>query len=206
VANALRNDVDFVTISDKSIANSEGATFPGVILYRKFDTPKVHLELDDGSINSEALTKFVKTETFPAFGEIGPDNYQKYVERDLPLVWTFAEYADDKIDQTLFETVQSVARNFRQFGFVHLDGVKWASHAKNYGVNSAKLPGVVIENRAARKNYLYPDQTITAKDLTEWLQHYLDGKIHANVKSQEVPASQDESVYTLVGKKHLMKL
>jgi len=188
--------LEFVTISDSALANTESASFPSVVLYRKFDTPKV---AHSGTLNAEDLTKFIKSESFPVLGEIGPENYQKYVERDLPLFWAFVEYTGGKIDHALSEVISTVAKKFRQLSFVKLDGVKWASHGKNYGVGD-KLPGLVIEDRTNRKNYLFSEEKPTIEKLTEWVQSFVDGKLSANVKSQDVPTSQDENVYVLVGK------
>jgi len=187
--------VDFVVISDKSVAQAESAKFPSVVLYRKFDTPKV---VHSGALTTEDLTKFVKTETFPVLGEIGPENYQKYVDRELPLFWAFVEYTAGTIDGTLAGVIREVGNKFRQLSFVHLDAVKWASHAKNYGVGE-KLPGLVIEDRLKRKNYLFEDE-VSVSALTSWVQKFVDGKLTAKVKSQEIPATQTEAVYTLVGK------
>jgi protein disulfide-isomerase A1 len=193
VANALRNDVDFVVAFGSALA--EGDAVPSVHAFRKFDTPKVS---HTGAHTVEGVTKFIKEASFPAFGEIGPENYQKYVERDLPLLWVFLDY-DAGTTGDAIAAITPVANQFRGLSFVKLDGVKWASHAKNYGVGP-KLPGLAIEDRAHRKNYVFPDVALTTAALTEWVQSYVDGKLSPNVKSQEIPASQDEAVYTLVGK------
>jgi protein disulfide-isomerase A1 len=192
-ANTLRNDVDFVH-ANSALASQEGASVPSLQIFRKFDEPKVTYS---GAYTAEAVTKWVKGESFPAFGEIGPENYQKYVERDLPLVWAFLDYTAG-VSDNIISAIQPVAAKFRGLSFVKLDGVKWASHAKNYGVGP-KLPGVVIEDRKHRKNYLFPED-VTADALQSWVQSFVDGKLTANLKSQEVPATQDEAVYVVVGK------
>jgi len=187
-AAVLRNDNDFVVVD-----HVEGTTSPSLVIFRKFDEPKVTFS---GEWNVDALTAFVKASSFPAFGEIGPENYQKYVERDLPFVWAFLDY-DAGTDEAV-AALAPVAKAFPQFSFVRLDGVKWASHAKNYGVGKV-LPGIVIEDRVNRKNFLYPEGSALS-GVREFIQTYVDGKLAANVKSQEVPATQDEAVYVVVGK------
>jgi len=187
--------VDFAWVSSAEIASSQGASFPSVQVFRTFDAPKVTFS---GEITPDGLIKFVKGESFPAFGEIGPENYQKYVERDLPILWAFLDYTEGASTDVI-AAITPVAQQFRELSFVRLDGVKWASHAKNYGVGS-KLPGLAIEDRKSRKNFVFPEETVTAAGLTSWVQSYVDGKLSANVKSQEPPASQDEPVVVIVGK------
>jgi len=108
------------------------------------------------------------------------------------------DYASGKVDGAVHEVVHAVAKQFRQLSFVFLDGVKWASHAKNYGLGE-KFPGIVIEDRENHKNYLFPHE-LSVSSLTEWIQNFVDNKLQPSLKSQEIPASQDEAVYTLVGK------
>jgi len=57
----------------------------------------------------------------------------------------------------------------------------------------------VIEDRLKRKNYLF-DGEVSVSALSEWVQQFVDGKLAPKVKSQEIPATQTEAVYTLVGK------
>lgn len=36
-----------------------------------------------------AISAFIKSKSFPLVGVIGPDNYQKYLERGFNFVWIF---------------------------------------------------------------------------------------------------------------------
>jgi len=193
-ANALRNDFDFRLVTSSELAKAEGVKFPALVIFRKFDEPSVKF---DGELKSEDILKFIKSESLPSFGEIGPDNYQKYVERGFPIIWHFLDYKNE--DSTLLSAIQAVAKKFKQVSFVKLDGLKWASHAKNFGLTDL-LPGIVLEDREKRKNYLLPEGSISEKSLSDWVQEWVDGKLHANIKSQEIPEPNDEAVKVIVGK------
>jgi len=84
---------------------------------------------------------------------------------------------------------------------VQLDGIKWAEHAKHFGLKGGELPGIVIEDRENSKNYIFPFSTdVTIDSLTNFFASYAAGTLQANVKSQEVPADNSGPVTTIVGK------
>jgi protein disulfide-isomerase A1 len=192
VAKALRNEYDFAYTTEAGLL--EGVATGSAILHRNFDEPKVTY---NGDFTEELLTSFIKSNAFPLVGEIGPENYQKYVERGFPLVWIFI----DKNDQATLNVAREVAKDFKtSLSFVWLDGERWAEHAKTFGL-SGKPPGVVIEDRDARKNYVFKqDQAVTAEKLKAHAQGFLDKTLSATVRSEEIPEKNDGPVFVLVGK------
>jgi len=133
-------------------------------------------------------------------GEIGPENFQKYVERGFPLVWIFLDYNAD-ISKDILTVAGNVAKDFKgRLSVVKLDGIRWAEHSKNFGL-SGTPPGIVLEDRSTNKNYVFPQSNeITEDALRAHLQGFDDGTSQPTVKSEEIPASQDGPVYVLVGK------
>ncbi len=151
-ANALRNDVDF--------AIATGATADAVVMYRKFDEPVVNY---NGEITSDAVVSWINSESLPLVGEIGPENYHKYVERELPLVWAFIDYHNAEQNK-IPETLAPIAKEFRsKVLFVKIDGQRWGDHAKTFGL-SGSLPGIVVEDRKNRKNYVFPEGTAPTEE------------------------------------------
>ena len=85
--------------------------------------------------------------------------------------------------------------------FVWIDAVKFGDHAKALNLAEAKWPAFVIQN--LEKQLKYPiDQSkdFSAEEAGEWVKQYLEGSLKPQLKSQPIPDTQDESVYTLVGK------
>jgi len=191
VANALRNDFNFGIISDADFMKAEGATAGNVVMYRKFDEPKVTME---GELSQESLEAFISAESMPLYGEIGPDNYSKYMARALPIAWSFVNYPASEEENAM---MTSVAREFKgQISFVKLDGERWAQHGKSMGINGS--PGLVINHE--RKNFVYTGEW-NAEGMIAHAKGMLDGSIEAHLKSQPVEAQpEDEEVFTLVGK------
>jgi len=197
IAKTLRNDYEFGYASDASLAPSEAAgKRPALVLYRSFDEQRV---AHTGDWNAEALTAFVKGNAFPLIGEIGPENYQKYLERGFPLAWFFVHKDNDK---AVLAAAKEVAKDFKsQISFVWLDGVRWADHAKTFGLGGS-TPGMVIEDRDNRKNYVFPagsDHASTSA-LRAHFQGFVDKSLSATVKSEEPPADNNGPVKVVVGK------
>jgi len=68
----------------------------------------------------------------------------------------FLEAASPLTEATL-TVARSVAVHFKDsLSLVHLDGVKWAEHAKHFGLIAGELPGIVIEDRENSKNFIFP--------------------------------------------------
>jgi len=200
-AKALRNDYSFaiVTSGASAIASKHGdAELPAVVVGKPFEgeTDAVF----SGEFTSDAISRFIKAEAFPLVGEIGPENYQKYVERALPLFWLFID-PSAAATKDILATARSVASGVKgKVSVVHLDGVRWADHAKNFGVKW-KPPGCVIEDRDSGKNYVFPESSqFTESELTKFVSSYLAGSLAPNLKSQEVPTDNSGPVKVLVGK------
>lgn len=191
VATALRNDFSFGIITDADLTKAEGATTGSVVMYRKFDEPKVTME---GELSQKGLEDFISAESMPLYGEIGPENYSKYMAKGLPIAWAFVSYPASEEDDAM---MRSVAKEFKgKLSFVKLDGERWAQHGKSMGITST--PGLVIQKE--RKNFLYTGE-FNAEGLTAHAKGMLDGTIQPHMKSQPVEAQPaDEEVFTLVGK------
>jgi len=164
-------------------------------MFRQFDEPEITFE---GTLDEETLVDFVVDNAFPLLGEIGPENYHKYLDRGAPFVWFFLN--KDK-DASVMTVGQTVAKEFKdRFSFVHLDGVRWAEHAKTMGLNG-ETPGIVLEDRDTRKNYVFPQKSeVTVDALRAHIQGFLDKSLQPTVRSEPIPEKNDGPVKVVVGK------
>jgi len=165
-------------------------------VYKTFDDPSTDYT---GPFNTEGIVEFVKSAAFPLVGEIGPENYQQYLDRGFNFLWLFYEVGADVSTQAV-AALTSVAKNHKsELSFVKLDGVRYVEHAKHFGL-SGTTPGFAIEDRATKKNFLFPeDKAVTAANLESWVADYLGGRLNANVKSEPEPADNSGPVKTVVG-------
>jgi len=185
-AKALRNDDYYWAIVDESLQKDK------IVMYHEHDAKKTVFNDD---VTKEALSKFALNASFPLVGEIGPENYGKYMDRELPLFWFFVDPSDET---KAIEAAAKAAPDFAgQLSFVKLDGVKWEQHAKSMGVKGT--PGLCISE--GRKNYVFDKDALNAEDIKAFAKGVLDGSVKPHLKSQEIPEQDpDSNVVTLVGK------
>jgi protein disulfide-isomerase A1 len=191
IAKALRNEYEFGLVTDAAL--SGGVTRPTATIYRKFDEPQV--QFSSAEFNKDNLVDFIIDNAFPLLGTIGPDNYQKYVERGYPLAWFFV---DMEADQAVMTMAAEIAKEFKSISFVKLDGVRWADHAKTFGL-SGETPGIVTEDRENRKNYVFSGVP-TLETLRAYFKSFSEGSLAPTVKSEEPPADNSGPVKIIVGK------
>jgi len=197
-ATELRNDFSFA-VSTNSAVGAVGS----INLYKGEDAEPVTTSEADVLASSEKQKKWIQAEAFELVGEIGPENFQKYLDRGLPLVWCFIDQKAENAAATkaLLSQISEAAQSVKgELSVVKLDGARWAEHAKHFGLDSTKLPGIVVEDRVNNKNYIFPqDSEVTGAALGEHLKGFLAGTLKANVKTQAEPANNNGPVKILVG-------
>jgi protein disulfide-isomerase A1 len=130
-ANALRDSYSF---------GWNVGTETKIVLYKKFDDGKADFT---GAVTKESLTQFIETESIPLVGEIGPDNYAQYVNRDLPIAYFFYETAAHK-ETTGKSALEPLAKIFKgKVSVVYIDAVKFGSHGQSMNLPTT-WPGFVI--------------------------------------------------------------
>ena len=82
VADSLRDDYLFGATSDAALAETVGVKQPSLVMYKDFDEPVVKYE---GDYTADDIEKWVKAESMPLVGEIGPDTYAGYMA--VSVIW-----------------------------------------------------------------------------------------------------------------------
>jgi len=197
VAESFRSqDYVFAFIASPALISHFHGKVDTVRVYKTFDDPTTDYT---GTFSVEGIVNFVKSASFPLVGEIGPENYQQYLDRGFNFLWLFYE-VDADVSKQAIAAVTAVAKNHKtDLSFVKLDGVRYVEHAKHFGL-SGKTPGFAIEDRASKKNFLFgEDKPITSANLEAWVADFLAGRLSANVKSEAEPADNSGPVKVLVG-------
>ena len=197
-ANSMRQDFSFAVTDSASLLSAHGgASAPSVSVFKDGEAPIAHASGFSGA----TIAKFINTEAFPVLGDIGPENFQKYVDRGLPMAWVFYDPQAADLQAQLHEVTEAAKKVKGELSVVKLDGVKWAEHAKHFGLDPKLLPGVVVEDRAANKMFLFPQTSeFTSSALAAHFQGFVDKTLQPNVKTQEPPAENDGAVRVVVGK------
>jgi protein disulfide-isomerase A1 len=197
VAESFRSqDYVFAVVTASDLTSKFNGKVGTIRVYKTFDDPTTDYT---GTLNTEGIVNFVKSASFPLVGEIGPENYQQYLDRGFNFLWLFYEIGTDDSNSAI-KALSDVAKTHKSdLSFVKLDGVRYVDHAKHFGL-SGKTPGICIEDRTTKKNYFYPeDKDINASELGAWVSDFLGGRLSANVKSEAEPADNSGPVKTVVG-------
>ncbi|KAH9938155.1 thioredoxin-like protein [Fomitopsis serialis] len=186
-ANKHRDDYLFGATTDKALAEEAGVTPPAIVVFRAFDEPKIEYPYPIGSAKVKDIEKWLQVMSVPIIDEVGTENYHTYAESGKPLAYLFIDPTDDK-DQRI-AAIRTVAAKY------HSD--------INFALNlvEPKWPSFVIQDIQKQLKYPY-DQSkeVTPEAVETMVQQFLDGKLVPQLKSQPVPATQDESVFSLVGR------
>jgi protein disulfide-isomerase A1 len=98
-----------------------GVTAPAIVLLKTFDNKK---DIFSGSFTKEDILAFINENSIPLVDNIGPDNYEMYMKRNLPIAYFFTASSDD--DKKVFEsTLQTLGEQYKgKMSFVYIDAVK----------------------------------------------------------------------------------
>lgn len=75
-AESMRDDYLFGATNDAKLCKAEGASVPGIVLYKTFDEGK---DIYDGKFEKDEISKFTKSAAIPLVGEVGPETYAGYM-------------------------------------------------------------------------------------------------------------------------------
>jgi protein disulfide-isomerase A1 len=196
-----REDYLFGRSTDAAAAEKAGVTPPAIVLYRTFDEPETPYPYPVASAKAEDVEQWLKGLEIPLMAEVSAENYMTYAQSGKPLAYLFVDPTADDTEAAI-AAVKAVAPAHKgHVNFVHIDAIKFGDHAKALNLGESKWPAFVIQDLDAQLKYPFDQsETITTESIGAFAQAFTDGKLEPQLKSQAVPASQDEAVYTIVGK------
>lgn len=196
VADSLRDNAVFGASYEAAAAAAQSVEAPAVVLFKKFDERKNVYEGKDFS--KAALADFVKTNSVPTMDEIGPQNYQQFMDSGLPLAYLFVT-ADNR--QEAGSHVESVAKEFKgKINFVYIDATQYGGHANNVNLKVGEWPAFSIHYPKENNKFPFTGK-ITAEAIRAHVEGVLSGEVDPHVKSQPIPEEQGD-VKVVVGKNY----
>ncbi|KAG6868519.1 hypothetical protein C0993_001620 [Termitomyces sp. T159_Od127] len=201
VAEKHRDDYLFGLTTDEAAAKAAGVSAPAVVVYRTYDEPQSVYPYPVADAKDTDLEDWITELAIPIIDEVSGENYQIYATSPKPLAYYFLDPTTEGKDAAI-EAVRSVAKKYKsKVNFVWIDAIKFGDHAKALNLPEAKWPAFVVQD--LKKQLKYPlDQSkeVTPEAIGDWVEKYLAGKLEPTLKSQPIPETQDNAVYTLVGK------
>ncbi|KAG1833313.1 thioredoxin-like protein [Suillus variegatus] len=198
-AEKLRDEYLFGITSDAAAIAAAGVTPPTIVVYRNFDEHITEYPHPPSAVTTAELEAWIQQLAIPILGEVNGETYAMYAGSGKPIAYLFLDPTDEKKDETL-AVLKPVAAKYRgKIHFVWIDATKFGDHAKALNLAEPKWPSFVIQNLEDQLKYPY-DQSkpIEAEAVSAMVGEYLAGKLLPKLKSQPIPESQNESVFTLV--------
>ena len=129
-----RESVVVGRVTSEDVVNSlEGVSTGDTYIYKQFDDGSVKF---DGEFTIDELTSFVNGEKFPLIDAIGPENYQDYIERGLPLVWIALNAENEEQLNSVIDMLKPYAiENKGKLSFTYVDNSKYEQHVSNLGMS-----------------------------------------------------------------------
>lgn len=179
--------------------------------FKKADGVKVSLKhpKEDALVASdvsdkESLEKFVASNLMPVFGAITGETFGQYHETKKGLLWLFpALEAADKVEDVV-ETYRPMAVNLKKV--LGENNVAWTNTIEFKGpieqmFGITEFPAAAYQKAAGDKpQWVFKDEDLTEENVQKWYAGIASGEIKPFMKSEDVPASQDEPVKVVVGK------
>ncbi|KAL5530128.1 PDI1 [Sanghuangporus sanghuang] len=196
-----RDDYLFGFTTDEEVIKEAGVEPPAIVLYRKFDEPRIDFALHAPSATVKEIEAFALENSIPYIDEVSGENYQRYVTSGLPLGYLFVDPTDEKKEEHIAALRPVAQKHKGKINFVWIDAIKFGDHAKALNLPEVKWPGFVLQDLSKQLKYpLSQSEEFTPEKVDVLLEKYLAGDLQPELKSEAIPAEQNEAVYTVVGK------
>jgi protein disulfide-isomerase A1 len=199
VANGLRDSYLFGATSDAALAKAEGVEQPALVLYKSFDDGK---DVFTDKFDKESIESFAKVSSTPLVGEVGPETYSGYMAAGIPLAYIFAETQEER--DTLAKELKPLAQKHKgAINFATIDAKSFGQHAGNLNLEAGKFPAFAIQKTEKNQKFPYDqEKAITEKDIGQFVDDFLAGKVEPSIKSEPIPDSQEGPVTVIVAKNY----
>jgi len=192
----------FGEVLDGSIGKAFGAPeAPAVVFFRpeSLGEDVVYVGGADRDFDDKELTQFLKRNSLPLVGVVGPETFNLYFESGLPLFLAFLDPAEEATNAPILAALEPLAlahKGVENFGWT--DGVQFAEQAKRFGA-SGGTPDIAYLNFARGQNLGFNGEApMTVASMTEWVDSVLKGTTKWQPKSEPVP-EQSGPVFVAVG-------
>jgi protein disulfide-isomerase/protein disulfide-isomerase A1 len=183
----------------------------GSFYYVKDDTPSLSLThkgedkiaATEVPADQDAFEKFVKDNSFPLFGALDGDTFSTYMERGNGMLWTLLPMKAENVDEVVEEKRAMMTEVAKELGAKY--SVTW-TNTDSFGkvlesmFGITEFPKIVVQQTVGgKKNFIY-DGELTKDAILAYVKDVDAGNVKAHLKSEEIPASNDEPVKVIVGK------
>jgi len=171
-----------------------------VVLFKKFDEGRVDL----ATFDENQLSEFVKANSAPITMPFDEKCAQMIFGKNVAGLFLYRDKNSEK-SAALEAAVKAAAVQLKgkiQVVITDITEGLETKLAEYIGMTAADLPSIRIhDTRSELKKYTMAGE-ISEANIMAFVDEWINGKLQATLKSEEIPAEQKDAVYTLVGKSH----
>nr|KAF6457994.1 prolyl 4-hydroxylase subunit beta [Rousettus aegyptiacus] len=195
------DDIPFGITSNSDVFSNYQLDKDGVVLFKKFDEGRNDFE---GEVTKDKLLAFIKHNQLPLVIEFTEQTAPKIFGGDIKthILLFLPESAPDRDGK--LSGFKKAAESFKgKILFIFID----SDHADNqrvlefFGLKKEECPAVRLITLEEEMTKYKPESAgLTADEITDFCQRFLDGKVKPHLMSQELPEDWDKQpVKVLVG-------
>ncbi|KAL4425917.1 hypothetical protein ABPG75_009933 [Micractinium tetrahymenae] len=199
VAEALRNDLDFGYVTDHSLVEEckgGDCASPFVVIYKKGESDVPRYE---GKFKADQLKTWAVAKSLPLVIRFGPPSQMKAVQKafegSLPRLVAMAP--EDGVSDELMEQLSQASKASNDLAVILATETEGKRIIDYYGAKPAGKVTLLLDDPEAKAKYLKRD--VKPSDVPEFVRDLQEGALAKWMKSEEVPATNDEPVRVVVG-------
>ncbi|EAR83184.2 protein disulfide-isomerase, putative (macronuclear) [Tetrahymena thermophila SB210] len=193
-------DLAFAHVFNADLRIAQNAAAHNLVLYKHFDEKRNDFT---GTFNLDNLKTFVDTYAFPIVMPYNGRAIERVFQQDNPTLFLFsnsneASLAAEKAfaasaEENRGKIVFSISKPDENFE-------NQEKLAQYIGVNTAQVPALLLVHSSDQVlKYKFTASEITVATINQFVSDYLSGKLQTYLKSEDIPATNDEPVKVLVG-------
>lgn len=170
-----------------------------VVLFKKFDEKRNDFT---DKIDESALSNFVKKHSSPLVMKFDEKSAQLVFGKSTPGLFFYRDKNAEKTSEydNILAKVASQVQGKIQVVVTDIKEGLETRLAEYIGVTSADLPTVRIHDTRNDLRKFNMEGPITEDNVLKFVKDWESGNLKPSLKSEEIPAEQNEDVYVLVGK------
>lgn len=196
---ASEDGITFVHNTDAACAKENGAAFPGLAFFRKFEESPLAYS---GAADKDALIAWTKPLRVPTVFEFTDDEIEAIFGQQQPALFLFRSKEDASSPfQAVFEEAAKAHKGKMLFSYSGVSEGIQERLAEFIGVTADDLPTMRALLPDGMKKFVSEVKPAdhTVETIGKFVDDVVGGKISAHLKSEEAPAEQGNNI-VIVGK------
>jgi len=191
-------DVEFAVLASSEVAAQAGASFPSIVLYKKFDEGQA---VFDGESTAAAISSFVSANAVPLVSTFSQETAGKIFGSGIDTHFLYFNSESNPTHAASLGVLSAVAKDFKGktlFVYVPASEERVLTY---FDFKASDLPKAILValGDGDMKKFGF-NAELTEENVRSHVSAYHNGDLKPTLKSEDVPESNDGPVKVVVGK------